>query len=106
MFLSYSDKTRLDCFISFFKLCVVPTSQAKSGKFERAIPVATACGRAQIVSVISSHPAFAFRYLLDLILTSVSRLDTQTNFSTKAPRGPDLESPTDVSPTFIQLHSL
>ncbi|KAM7541290.1 hypothetical protein Aperf_G00000043920 [Anoplocephala perfoliata] len=79
-----------------FKLCVVPTSQAKSDKSEGTIPVATACGRAQIMSIISSHPAFAFRYLLNLILTSASQLDIRTNVSTKIIQGPDPESSTDL----------
>ncbi|VUZ46913.1 unnamed protein product, partial [Hymenolepis diminuta] len=79
-----------------FELCVVPKSQAKSGKDGSPISMTTACGRVQIVSIISANPSFAFRYLLDLIFTAASQLDTKSTISTRLSRKPDFESFSDL----------
>nr|CDS28359.2 hypothetical transcript [Hymenolepis microstoma] len=79
-----------------FELCVVPKSQVKNDKSESSIPISTACGRVQILSIISAHPYFAFRYLLDLILTAASQLDAKSNVPTKLSRRPDFESSSDL----------
>ncbi|VDO04176.1 unnamed protein product [Rodentolepis nana] len=79
-----------------FGLCVVPKSQVRNDKCESSIPISTSCGRAQLVSIVSVHPPFAFRYLLDLILAAASQLDTKCIVSTKLSRRPDFESSTDL----------
>nr|CDS22711.1 ectopic p granules protein [Echinococcus granulosus] len=81
-----------------FRLCTVPTLQSGNEECDGsklsfdAIPISTICGRAQIMAIVSAHPAFAFQHLLDLIITSAVQLDTTTAVSTNIPQRPDLSS--------------
>ena len=56
--------------------------------------IATDCGRVQIVAIISSHPAFAFRHLLDLIIASAVQIDSKANIAGRIAQRPDLISST------------
>ncbi|KAL5112166.1 hypothetical protein TcWFU_005514 [Taenia crassiceps] len=81
-----------------FRLCVMPTLQSGNEKCDSsklafdALPISTVCGRAQIMAIISAHPAFAFQHLLNLIITSAVQLDATGTVSTNVSQRPDLSS--------------
>lgn len=77
-----------------------------TGRFENSpvvavaftnVPLSARTGREQLVSIVSAHPTFAFRQLLDLILASATLLDSlETGKSRAQENRPDLISPKDT----------
>ncbi|VDK32161.1 unnamed protein product [Taenia asiatica] len=92
-----------------FRLCVVPTLQLENEKFDtpkptfNAIPVSTVCGRAQIMAIISTHPAIAFQHLLNLIIISAVQLDNKSTVFTNVPQRPDLSSSIASAELLLEL---